>query len=92
MDSCRANSGPGVGGAKGNSPWISTTRELDIANSYSSGNGIVAIDLNKVDSLVTEVWQLAPRVNGVKGLPYHRSIWAQEVTIYQKNTTISDSE
>ena len=78
-----ANSGPGVGGAAQNSPWISTTRSLEVAQGYDSGNGIIAIDLDQVDSLQAEVWQTAPRVNGVDGLPYHRSIWAQEVTIYQ---------
>lgn len=24
-----------------------------------------------------------PRVNGVEGLPYHYSIWQQEVTVHQ---------
>ncbi|GGY21200.1 hypothetical protein GCM10011289_26120 [Paludibacterium paludis] len=66
-----------------NSPWISTTRVLDVAKGYEGGNGIVAIDLNKLDALQVEVWQHVPRVNGVEGLPYHRSIWAQEVTIFQ---------
>ncbi|MET2465051.1 hemagglutinin repeat-containing protein, partial [Ralstonia sp. SM1864_UCD524_TZ4] len=79
-----ANAGPGAGGAAANSPWISTTKNLDVARAYDSGNGIIAIDLNGVGSLQAEVWQHAPRVNGVAGLPYHRSIWSQEVTIYQK--------
>ncbi|WP_338768686.1 DUF6861 domain-containing protein [Massilia sp. METH4] len=79
-----ANAGPGAGGAASNSPWISTTRLLDVAKEYEGGNGIVGIDLSKVESFHTEVWQTAPRVNGVAGLPYHRSIWAQEVTIYQE--------
>ncbi|MEN2424435.1 LysM peptidoglycan-binding domain-containing protein [Chromobacterium vaccinii] len=78
-----ANAGPGAGGAAANSPWISTTRVLDVAKGYEGGNGIVAIDLNKLDALQVEVWQHVPRVNGVEGLPYHRSIWAQEVTIFQ---------
>ena len=73
-----------AGGAAENSPWISTTKNLDIAKAYDSGYGIVAIDLNKVNALKVEVWQHAPRVNGVEGLPYHRSIWAQEVTIFQE--------
>jgi hypothetical protein len=79
-----ANSGPGAGGAAANSPWISTNRNLDVAKAYDSGNGIIAIDLNKLDALQVEVWRAAPRVNGVQGLPYHRSIWAQEVTIHQR--------
>nr|WP_307732171.1 hemagglutinin repeat-containing protein [Massilia aurea] len=79
-----ANAGPGAGGAAANSPWISTTRLLDVAKGYEGGNGIVGIDLSKVGSFQAEVWQTAPRVNGVAGLPYHRSIWAQEVTIFQE--------
>lgn len=78
-----ANAGPGVGGAGANSPWISTTRRMEVARGYDGGNGIIAIDINKVSSLQAEVWRTAPRVNGVPGLPYHRSIWAQEVTIFQ---------
>ena len=78
-----ANSGPGIGGAAANSPWISTTRSLEVSKAYDGGNGIIAIDLNKLNSMKVEVWQAAPRVNGVDGLAYHRSIWSQEVTIYQ---------
>lgn len=84
-----ANSGPGTGGAAANSPWISTSKRLDVAQAYDSvaqaydsGHGVAMIDLNKVGSLQAEVWQTAPRVNGTAGLPYHRSIWGQEVTIY----------
>ena len=79
-----ANTGPGAGGAAMNSPWISTSRRLDVAKAYDSGYGVIEIDLNKVGSFQTEVWKTAPRVNGVAGLPYHRSIWAQEVTIHQQ--------
>ncbi|WP_211047090.1 hypothetical protein, partial [Pectobacterium versatile] len=68
------------GGAAKNSPWISTTKDLDIARSYDRGHGIIEIDLNKVSSQNFEVWKTAPRVNGIKGFPYHRSVWAQEVT------------
>jgi len=66
------------------SPWISTTRNLDVARAYNGGNGMVAIDLSKVPSFQAEVWRTAPRVSGVNGLPYFRSIWAQEVTIFQE--------
>ncbi|WP_234991571.1 RHS repeat-associated core domain-containing protein, partial [Pectobacterium actinidiae] len=72
-----------AGGPAKNSPWISTTKDLDIARSYDSGHGIIEIDLNKVSSPNVEVWKTAPRVNGTEGLPYHRSIWAQEVTVYK---------
>ncbi|WP_276207157.1 RHS repeat-associated core domain-containing protein, partial [Lonsdalea iberica] len=73
-----------AGGPAKNSPWISTTKDLDIARSYDSGHGIIEIDLNKVSSPNAEVWKTAPRVNGTGGLPYHRSIWAQEVTVYKE--------
>jgi hypothetical protein len=66
-----------------NSPWISTSRRLDVAQAYDSGHGGIAIDLNKVSSLQAEVWRTAPRVNGVQGLPFHRSFWAEEVTVHQ---------
>jgi RHS repeat-associated protein len=72
-----------LGGAARNSPWLSTSRRLDVAGAYDSGHGVIAIDLNKVGSFQTEVWRQAPRVNGVQGLPYHRSFWAEEVTIFQ---------
>ena len=75
------------GGASSSSPWISTTKLSSIAKSYDNGNGIIVIDLNKVPSMKVEVWQHAPRVNGTQGLPYHRSIWAQEVTIYREIPT-----
>ncbi len=44
----------------------------------------MAIDLNKVVSTKVEVWQSAPRTNGINDLPYHRSIWAEKVTIYKE--------
>jgi hypothetical protein len=77
-----SNAGPGAGGAAKNSPWISTSRNIEVAKAYDSGSGVIAIDLNKVSSLQVEVWRTAPRTNGVEGLPYHRSIWAEEVTIH----------
>ncbi|TBL82570.1 RHS repeat-associated core domain-containing protein [Hafnia alvei] len=70
------------GGASVNSPWISTTKLEDVANAYDSGYGVVVIDLNKVPSTPVEVWQTATRATGIDGLAYHRSIWAQEVTIH----------
>ncbi len=78
-----ANAGPGAGGAAANSPWISTSKILDVAQAYDSGNGVVAIDLSKVDSLQVEVWQTAPNVSGAEGLAFQRSYWGQEVTVYQ---------
>ena len=55
-----------------------------IPKGYEGGNGIVGIDLSKVGSFQAEVWQTAPRVNRVEGLPCFRSIWAQEVTVFQE--------
>src|SRR5581483_10502991 len=72
-----------TGGAKENSPWISTTKLLDVAKAYDSGNGIVAVDLNKVESLQVEVWRTAQRVNGEAGTAFQRSFWGQEVTVYK---------
>lgn len=80
-----ANAGPGTGGAAANSPWISTTRSLEVAQAYNSGNGIVAIDLNQVNSPMVELWTQAPPtlVGGTQSIPYWRSVFAQEVTVYQ---------
>jgi hypothetical protein len=72
-----------AGGAAANSPWISTTKDINVARAYDSGNGIATIDLNKVSSQQVEVWQTAPRTTGVGGLAYQRSIWSQEVTVFQ---------
>ncbi|MBN7836298.1 hypothetical protein J0L40_00795 [Stenotrophomonas maltophilia] len=44
---------------------------------------IVGNGLGKVDTALVEVWKTAPRVNGSAGRPYHRSIWSQEVTVFQ---------
>ena len=66
-----------------NDPWIATTKELDVARGFDSGKGIVAIDLNKVSSTQLKAWELYPRVNGEAGLPYHYSIWQQEISVYQ---------
>ena len=80
-----ANAGPGTGGAAANSPWISTTRSLEVAQGYEGGNGIVAIDLSKVDAPYVELWKQAPPtlVGGPQSIPYWRSLYAQEVTVNQ---------
>lgn len=75
------------GGAQRNDPWIGTTRDYEVVigpKGYDSGNGITAINLNRVSSTQVEVWQTASRSNIYKlSEPYQRSIWAQEVSIYQ---------
>lgn len=72
------------GGAAANSPWISTTRSYEVAQGYEGGNGIVVVNLGRVPGVQAEVWQTAPR-SSIYDLtkPYHRSIWAQEVTVNQ---------
>ena len=78
-----ANAGAGKGGAALNSPWISTTRSLDTARIFNrEGNGIVAIDLSKVSSAQVEVWKNVGRT-GTTAIPYQRSIFHQEVTVFQ---------
>ena len=80
------------GGALRNDPWTGTTRDYDVVTGpggYNSGNGITAINLNRVPNSQVEVWQTAPRSNIYdpfdprSTMPYHRSVWAQEVSIYQ---------
>lgn len=68
--------------SRANDPWISTTRDPNVADAFDSGHGVVRIDLGKVDSPIAEAWQVYPRRNGAEGLPYHYSIWQQEVSIY----------
>ena len=64
-----------------NDPWIATTTDLKVARAFDGGRGIVAIDLTKVPGRQARAWELYPRVNGVEGLPYHYSIWQQEVSV-----------
>ncbi|MCG8540988.1 MAG: hypothetical protein MJA82_13765, partial [Clostridia bacterium] len=69
-----------------NDPFISTTTDIDIARGFNksgSNLGIVKIDLNKVPSPVLKGYEIYPRVSGVQGLPYHYSIWQQEISIYK---------
>ena len=66
-----------------NDPWLATTRDLNVARGFNSGKGIVTIDLTKVPSTQLKAWELYPRVNGEAGLPYHYSIWQQEISVFQ---------
>lgn len=69
-----------------NDPFISTTSDIDVARGFNqsgSNLGIIEIDLNKVSSQTMKGYEIYPRVNGEKGLPYHYSIWQQEVSVYQ---------
>ena len=69
-----------------NDPYISTTSDLSVAEGFNqsgSGYGIVKIDMNKVTSASYKGYEIYPRVNGVEGLPYHYSVWQQEISVYQ---------
>ncbi len=69
-----------------NDPYISTTSDINVVKGFNeagNGLGIVAIDLSKVNSNTYKGYEVYPRVNGIDGLPYHYSIWQQEVSVYQ---------
>ena len=69
-----------------NDPFISTTSDLNVAKGFNesgSGLGIIAIDLNKIATNKYKGYEIFPRVNGVEGIPYHYSVWQQEVSVYQ---------
>ena len=73
-----------IGNAQRHDPWIGTTRDYDVVTGpggYDSGNGIVAINLNKVPNAQVALWPTAPRT--ASNMAYHRSFWSQEVSIYQ---------
>lgn len=60
-------------------PWIATSSDIDIARAFSSGNGVVRIDLSKLPSGSFERGWL----NLSRSSPgYHYSIWQQEVSIF----------
>jgi RHS repeat-associated protein len=62
-----------------NDPWIATTSDISIARAFSSGNGIVRINLSKLPSstVVQRGWLSLPRTSA----GYHYSIWQQEFSI-----------
>lgn len=63
-----------------NDPWIATTSNINVARSFSSGNGLVRINLSKLPSttIVQHGWQSLPRTSA----GYHYSIWQKEVSIF----------
>lgn len=75
------------------SPWISTTRRLDVAQGYHGDGPIAMIDLDRVPTEQVEVWRSVdrnPLNRDVAGpvahdgeLAFQRSFWAEEVTVYQ---------
>ncbi len=61
-----------------NNPWIATSTDINIAKSFSSGNGIIRIDLSKIPKNSIQIgWQILPRSSP----GYHFSIWQQEISI-----------
>jgi len=69
-----------------NDPFISPTTDIDVARGFNqsgSNLGIVKIDLNKVSYQALKGYEIYPRLNGLEGLPYHYSIWQQEVSVHQ---------
>ncbi len=56
-----------------NDPWIATSRDPAVAAAFDSGNGVVRINLDMVNSSTAEAWRIYPRLNGEAGLPYHYS-------------------
>ena len=60
-------------------PWIATSSDVNIAKAFSSGNGIVKINLSMIPkSSIQKGWMVLPRSSP----GYHFSIWQQEVSIF----------
>lgn len=63
-----------------NTPWISTTTDIEIASHFNSGNGIVQIDLGSLNPNNV----MFSYLKFTKQSPaYHFSVWQKEVTIFQ---------
>jgi hypothetical protein len=63
-----------------NNPWIATSTDIKIARSFSSGNGLVRINLSKLPAgSMQRGWMSLPRSSA----GYHYSIWQREVSIFQ---------
>ena len=80
-----------LGNASQNNPWIGTSYSYGVADAYrrgllgtDAGNGIAAINLGKVPAQnQVEVWMNIDRSTTTGEIVFHRSFWAQEVTIYR---------
>ncbi|ANI89340.1 hypothetical protein A9P82_08565 [Arachidicoccus ginsenosidimutans] len=60
-------------------PWIATSTDINVARSFSSGNGLIRIDLSKIPAnAIQQGWMNLPRTSA----GYHYSIWQQEVSIF----------
>lgn len=62
-----------------NDPWISTTRDYDVATGFGPHKSIIRIALNDVYSPWRAGWKYIPRSSSA----YHFSIWQNEVSIYR---------
>ncbi|OED43348.1 hypothetical protein AB832_02605 [Flavobacteriaceae bacterium (ex Bugula neritina AB1)] len=63
-----------------NNPWIATSTDINIARSFSSGNGLVRINLSKLPAnSMKRGWMELNRSSA----GYHYSIWQSEVSIFQ---------
>ncbi|AIG31034.1 hypothetical protein IA01_11455 [Flavobacterium psychrophilum] len=62
-----------------NDPWLATSSDINIANSFSSGNGLIRVDLSKISS---EAIQRGYMNLGRSSAGYHYSVWQQEVSIF----------
>jgi RHS repeat-associated protein len=62
-----------------NDPWIATSTNESIARSFSSGNGLIRIDLTKIpETSIERGWLSLSRSSP----GYHYSFWQQEVSIF----------
>ncbi|MFS1511577.1 hypothetical protein VQL36_03945 [Chengkuizengella sp. SCS-71B] len=65
-------------------PWISTTTDLEVARGFDQGNGIIAIDLDKVSSeKVYQFENYSMDGDTNEKIAYQRAVWSREVSIYQ---------
>jgi hypothetical protein len=63
-----------------NDPWIATSLDMKIAEGFSSGNGIICVDLSKLPSnSFSTGWSFLNRSSKA----YHFSIWQKEVSVFQ---------
>lgn len=61
-------------------PWIAISMDINISRKFSSGNGLVKIDLSKISIGSTQKgWEILPRSSP----GYHYSIWQKEISIFQ---------
>ena len=62
-----------------NDPWISTSSKLELAQAFESGNGMVRIDLNQVNTPYKTYWEYGLQPSR----PYWYSRFHYETSIYR---------